>query len=806
MTTRTRQPRRRFADGADADLSALQREVTEAVRPLVDDLPPDVQEQVIYVALGVIDSGETDDVVEAIEAALLIVESEGDGEGGDQFAAPWNEDDHPRDGGKFAPKDGASGGGGAATAEDSGEDHGSADASASDSGLDSPGELTAPGELGAPESKVDGKGKSLRERASGALKGIAEKARAARAAVKEKGLIGAGKAAATGAYNTAKATASGIAKDLEGAGYSPRVAKGIAGLAAAIIVSPVGFSALAGGALGMPALAMVPGVVEAGAIVKGAKGVARMHARGKKAAAAALARVRGKKKPEAEAARSRDRRRKFRGRVVHFGAPQPAIDPARVQGIQWKVKYGAYRQPNGRYTVLDVPIFAMVVDDSRPGFVADREWMERAAELYMTRAREVGHYRAGHLDHQELMSERSAPKICFLDNVRVQETTWGPLHYCDLAEIEEKWVRKMEAGDLPFLSIEAIDDEIVGLAFMESRPPHWPFPNFVVEVMDDDLSSVPSDTSASGGRQLAASAAGDRMQMFSLRASRKRRQAKAPNRRTYAMPQDDDRETFSNPMDDDAEDFADDMDGEDFADDAEEDDFAADGGAPAEGEPMPAWAPQLVQMMVEAMTAAASGGGAAQDAPPDTTRPIEPATAYSKGKGKRVSTKRRKFRADQIDMGGGKTLADIMQAQQQQEAKSRRERAFAALTRRAREHGANDAQLSTLSQFSSVKDAEVFVDHIVASNANAPENATVTIVEMDTDEQTRILDAGLQSFRENAGMNAHDRAQAEKFGRDALQQYRDSAKRLGRKFTVHNPSPERWVRRRTEEALLAAKN
>lgn len=261
----------RFSSAPDKpdEMAGVQREVTAALAELIDGLPEDVQEPLIYTALGILDSGETDDATEAIEAALLLID---DG----QFAASkWDESKHPRDGGKFAPKEGAGGDDGGDTQTETATD--------------------TPAGGDAAEGKPKAR-RALRDRASAAMRGLSDKVKAARAAVKSKGLVGASKAAAGQAYGTAKKTAAGIARDLEGAGYSPRMARGIAGLAAAVIVSPVGFSALAGGALGMPALAMVPGVVEAGVIVKGAKGAAGMYKRGKKAAGAAVAKVRGKRK------------------------------------------------------------------------------------------------------------------------------------------------------------------------------------------------------------------------------------------------------------------------------------------------------------------------------------------------------------------------------------------------------------------------------------------------------------------------------------------------------------------------------
>lgn len=105
-----------------------------------------------------------------------------------------------------------------------------------------------------------------------ALQSVGSGVRSAVQTVRERGVVGAAKQAARQTLEAVKTTTDKLSAPLEQAGYSPRVAKAIAAVAATVAVSPASFSLLLGaiGAIPMGIAAAIPGAGEAGALIGGA--------------------------------------------------------------------------------------------------------------------------------------------------------------------------------------------------------------------------------------------------------------------------------------------------------------------------------------------------------------------------------------------------------------------------------------------------------------------------------------------------------------------------------------------------------
>lgn len=147
--------------------------------------------------------------------------------------------------------------------------------------------------------------------------------------------------------------------------------------------------------------------------------------------------------------------------------------------------YDAEPDPAGDnlWRILRVPSFARVTGRS-DGEVTEDD-LRRYVEIGNKRAR-VGHWRSHHKGHQLVRDDGrpdlagDAPLIGFYENYELSDTAWGPVIYLDIWGVEERWIRQYEQGRLPFISLEVDSTEIVSGAAMESRPPHFEFPNIWV--------------------------------------------------------------------------------------------------------------------------------------------------------------------------------------------------------------------------------------------------------------------------------------------------------------------------------------
>lgn len=153
------------------------------------------------------------------------------------------------------------------------------------------------------------------------------------------------------------------------------------------------------------------------------------------------------------------------------------------KGIKPQVEYKWSKQPNGLFTIFDVPIFSEYKgDDERPSFSK-----EGLVELVMgfEKWKEVGFFPRIFVGHHDdgVKNQRS---VGFLDNL----TERGGTIFADLVEIPWKIIQEIKKNKYPYRSVELDLDEflIEGLALLESRPPYFKYPILFLEEGSVDLS------------------------------------------------------------------------------------------------------------------------------------------------------------------------------------------------------------------------------------------------------------------------------------------------------------------------------
>lgn len=154
-----------------------------------------------------------------------------------------------------------------------------------------------------------------------------------------------------------------------------------------------------------------------------------------------------------------------------------------------KERYRWSQQPNGRYTIYDVPIFSVYADDEKG--TADTRDLDEIVSTFR-RQREDGYYPRLHLGHQKrgktevvegkprhVPDVSNAPGIGYLDQVHRD----GDILRADFVEISPENFERFREGDFPGRSIELHPTEnlIEGVAILESRPPFFRFPVLFLE-------------------------------------------------------------------------------------------------------------------------------------------------------------------------------------------------------------------------------------------------------------------------------------------------------------------------------------
>lgn len=169
----------------------------------------------------------------------------------------------------------------------------------------------------------------------------------------------------------------------------------------------------------------------------------------------------------------------------------------RGQGLEIKTRYKWARQPNGNYTIFDVPIFSIHTETgiTKNGeqyeLIIDLDCLRRAVDNFKSRRKKEGYYPRLHIGHQDkqLNISSNAPGVGYLDNLYEAEN----MIYSDLVEIMPVIFQEIR-NDLkyPYLSSEYNwkIDSVEGLALLESRPPQFKLPILALEPSETPLEAV----------------------------------------------------------------------------------------------------------------------------------------------------------------------------------------------------------------------------------------------------------------------------------------------------------------------------
>lgn len=144
---------------------------------------------------------------------------------------------------------------------------------------------------------------------------------------------------------------------------------------------------------------------------------------------------------------------------------------SRGQGLENVKEFNWVKQPNGRYTIFDVPIFGTFKDDKRGA--VEIEDLQHVISSFNENKGENFHYPRIHVGHHEKLENR--PGAGYLDNLALR----GDTVFADLVEITpdifEQIIREMK---FPYVSAEYNPDkkQITSLALLESQSPYFKYP------------------------------------------------------------------------------------------------------------------------------------------------------------------------------------------------------------------------------------------------------------------------------------------------------------------------------------------
>lgn len=149
---------------------------------------------------------------------------------------------------------------------------------------------------------------------------------------------------------------------------------------------------------------------------------------------------------------------------------------ARGQGLEHTQEYQWLKQPNGRYTVFDVPIFAMFQDEKR----GEVNQQDLSAVIHNFQDDKLKNFRYPriHIGHHE--GNENRPGAGYLDNMRLQNETV----FADLVEVTPEVFQAIRNKmKFPYVSAEYHPEKqkILSLALLESQSPYFSFPLLKLE-------------------------------------------------------------------------------------------------------------------------------------------------------------------------------------------------------------------------------------------------------------------------------------------------------------------------------------
>ena len=180
--------------------------------------------------------------------------------------------------------------------------------------------------------------------------------------------------------------------------------------------------------------------------------------------------------------------------------------------------YKAQQAPDGTWTIYDVPIFAVHVDDRGAKPISfSVKWLNKALERGKVRHAE-GYYPPLHISHHGEDGVEAAGKVRLTE---IRDHPHGgreiPTLFADLVGVRTDVFQRIRKGELSYRSVEILDvdsPEIDSLALLDDQVPYFRFP----------LLKIGSEKRAAASPVLAYSAAGSRASLlFSFEAPMKRR-------------------------------------------------------------------------------------------------------------------------------------------------------------------------------------------------------------------------------------------------------------------------------------------
>jgi hypothetical protein len=163
----------------------------------------------------------------------------------------------------------------------------------------------------------------------------------------------------------------------------------------------------------------------------------------------------------------------------------------RGQGLAVK-RYSWAKQPNGNYTIFNVPVFGTYTDPERGKLTrADMPVVVQNFE----NGKLKGFYPRNHDGHHD-NTTLNKPGMGFIDHLQAR----GDTFYADLVEIPPAMFQRYKAGDFPYRSAEYNDKKqtISSVAMLESQRPYFEFPVLLLE--DEELGVAPEQIFSMGLR------------------------------------------------------------------------------------------------------------------------------------------------------------------------------------------------------------------------------------------------------------------------------------------------------------------
>lgn len=149
---------------------------------------------------------------------------------------------------------------------------------------------------------------------------------------------------------------------------------------------------------------------------------------------------------------------------------------SRGQGLENTQDRAWVKQPNGRYTIFNVPIFGEFQDEKR-GQVTMQD-LEEVVKNFQADKQDNYRYPRIHIGHHE--GNENRPGAGYLDSFRVE----NGVVYADLVEVTPEVFQAIRAKmKYPYVSAEYHPDrkKILSLALLESQAPFFSFPLLKLE-------------------------------------------------------------------------------------------------------------------------------------------------------------------------------------------------------------------------------------------------------------------------------------------------------------------------------------